>query len=388
MRVIAESSEDEMIARFLLGELTSESFGAGVSEALEAAGRSERVLTEPDLTDDDANRARREVPGPGSPDRVPAAACGRLGGAAPGARPRGCGRSAAAEGTGAVGVELGVAVLTMGTRPRELAALLASVAAQTHPPAKVVVVGNGCAPSDLPDGVEGVALPENRGVTGGRNAALERLRDVDVVIDLDDDGLLVADDVFAGVAALYADDPRLGVVSFRIADETGCTQRRHVPRLRAGDPMRGGDVTAFLGGGHALSTAMLARIGDWPEAFFFAHEETDLAWRALDDGWRVTYAPRLLLQHPRTSPTRHAFFHRVNARNRVYLARRHLPASLVPVYLGVWVALTLARTRSAAGLRAWFAGFAEGWRTPCGRRRPMRWRTVWTMTRLGRPPII
>lgn len=110
--------------------------------------------------------------------------------------------------------------------------------------------------------------------------------------------------------------------------------------------------------------------------------------RVLDAGWKILYAPELLLQHPRTSPTRHAFFYRVNARNRVYLARRHLPALLVPVYLGIWVALTLLRTRDANGLRAWFAGFAEGHRTPCGRRKPMAWRTVWRMTRLGRPPLV
>ena len=59
-----------------------------------------------------------------------------------------------------------------------------------------------------------------------------------------------------------------------------------------------------------------------------------MAWRALDAGWRILYAPELLLQHPRTSPARHSFFYRTNARNRVYLARRHLPTLLVPVYLG------------------------------------------------------
>jgi hypothetical protein len=59
------------------------------------------------------------------------------------------------------------------------------------------------------------------------------------------------------VQRLYAADPALGIVSFRIADEQGRTLRRHVPRLGAGDPLRRGPVTAFLGGGHALSAAML-----------------------------------------------------------------------------------------------------------------------------------
>lgn len=279
----------------------------------------------------------------------------------------------------------------MGTRPKELAQLLASIEAQTAPAARTVrtvVVANGCELPKLPPWVETLQLAENLGVTGGRNAALEHLRDMDLVLDLDDDGLLVDDDVFAKIAALYEADPRLGIVGFRIADERGQTQRRHVPRLGAGDPMRAGLVTGFLGGAHVLSVPMLAQIGHWPQAFFFAHEETDLAWRAIDAGWRVRYEPQLLLRHPRTSPARHAFFYQVNARNRVYLARRHLPAVLVPVYLGVWVVLTVIRTRSLPGLRSWFGGFAEGWRTPCGHRKPMRWRTVWTLARLGRPPVI
>ncbi|MFI0717745.1 glycosyltransferase family 2 protein [Streptomyces sp. NPDC021224] len=285
---------------------------------------------------------------------------------------------------------LGVAILTMGTRPNELAALLSSVRAQTAPATRTVVVGNGCSLVDLglPPWVEAVELAENLGVTGGRNVALEHLQDMDLVLDLDDDGLLVADTDFERIVQLYEADPGLGIVGFRIADETGFTQRRHVPRLRSGDPMRGGRVTTFLGGAHVLSGKMLEQVGHWPDAFFFSHEETDMAWRALDAGWKIVYEPELLLQHPRTSPARHAVFYRTNARNRVYLARRHLPAVLVPIYLGVWTVLTVARTRDTAGLRAWFRGFREGWRTPCGSRRPLQWSTVWTMTRLGRPPVL
>ncbi|MCF3964995.1 glycosyltransferase family 2 protein [Streptomyces fuscigenes] len=286
---------------------------------------------------------------------------------------------------------VGVAVLTMGTRPAELRALLNSVAEQREPAQRVVVVCNGAPLPELPEGVIGVELPENLGVTGGRNVAIEELRkagDVDVLVDLDDDGLLIETDVVSRVADLYEAHPRLGVVSFRIADENGLTQRRHVPRLRADDPMRGGEVTTFLGGGHSLSMRMLDEIGGWPDAFFFAHEETDLAWRALDAGWKIRYEPELVLQHPRTSPARHDVYYRMTARNRVWLARRNLPAPLVPVYLGTWILLTVARTRSVAGLRAWFAGFGEGVRTACGDRRPMRWRTVRRMTALGRPPVI
>ena len=61
MRIAGDSSADEMVACFLLGELTSARFGAGIRRALAAAGQSERLLTEADLADPAANRARRDL---------------------------------------------------------------------------------------------------------------------------------------------------------------------------------------------------------------------------------------------------------------------------------------------------------------------------------------
>ncbi len=46
-------------------------------------------------------------------------------------------------------------------------------------------------------------------------------------------------------------------------------------------------------------------------------------------------------------------------RNRVWLAKRHLSALLVPLYLGVWAILTAARTRSLPGIRVRTAAFAS-----------------------------
>ena len=94
------------------------------------------------------------------------------------------------------------------------------------------------------------------------------------------------------------------------------------------------------------------------------------------------------MYHPQVPPTRHPSFYRLNARNRVWLARRNLPWLLATVYLLNWVVLTLVRERSGPALKAWFQGFIEGLRTPAGDRRPMAWRTAWRMMKLGRPPIV
>jgi GT2 family glycosyltransferase len=291
------------------------------------------------------------------------------------------------------GLRLGAVIITVGERPDELRALLESVARQHGEPVETVVVGNGVPVRDVPEGVRTVELPENLGIPGGRNAGIEAFgpsgSDVDVLLFLDDDGLLPDPGTAEQVREAFAADPVLGIISFRIADpETGLTQRRHVPRLRASDPWRSSRVTTFLGGANAVRTQVLAQVGPLPEAFFYAHEETDLAWRALDEGWMIDYRADLLFNHPATPPSRHAGYHRLGARNRVWLARRNLPVPLVPLYPGVWLLLTLLRRPSAAALAAWLSGFREGWTTPCGPRRPMKWRTVWRLTRLGRPPVI
>ena len=70
-----------------------------------------------------------------------------------------------------------------------------------------------------------------------------------------------------------------------------------------------------------------------------------------------------------------------------WLVRRNLPAPLVVVHLFVWAVLTGVRTRFGSGYAVWLRGLREGLRTDPGPRRPMRWRTVWRMTALRRPPI-
>ncbi|WP_189271170.1 glycosyltransferase family 2 protein [Kitasatospora griseola] len=288
---------------------------------------------------------------------------------------------------------LGAVIITMGNRPAELNALIESVRAQQGSPVELAVVGNGAPLPPLPAGVRTAELPENLGIPGGRNVGIELFgpdgRDVDAVLFLDDDGLLPNTDSAELLRQAFTADPSLGIVSFRIADpETGTTQRRHVPRLRASDPMHGSRVTTFLGGASAVRSAVFPQAGQLPAEFFYAHEETDLAWRALDAGWSIDYRPDVVLYHPATSPARHAaYFHNI-ARNRVWLARRNLPAPLVPLYLGTWFLLTVARRPSGSALKAWLGGFRAGWSESCGPRRPMKWSTVWRLTRLGRPPII
>ena len=138
-------------------------------------------------------------------------------------------------------LKVGAVIITMGNRPDELRALLDSVAKQDGERVEVVVVGNGAPVPEVPAGVRTVELPENLGIPGGRNVGIEAFgpsgTDLDVLLFLDDDGLLPYTDTAELCRQAFAADPGLGIISFRIADpDTGITQRRHVPRLRAVGP--------------------------------------------------------------------------------------------------------------------------------------------------------
>jgi GT2 family glycosyltransferase len=286
-------------------------------------------------------------------------------------------------------VRLSVIVLTMGNRPVELKKAVDSALTQKGVEVEIVLVGNGAdIPGSWPETVRVVRLPENVGIPAGRNRGVEASTG-ELILFLDDDGYYDSTDLGAHLRDRFTADPKLGIVSFRVRDpEGGPGERRHVPRLRAGDPLRSSEVTTFLGGACAVRRAVFDAAGGLPEDFFYAHEETDLAWQALNAGYHIVYDADCVMFHPAVAPTRHAMFYRLNARNRVWLARRNLPWPVAFTYLAVWIGMTVARERKLASLRPWFGGFREGWRKPAGPRRPISWRTVWRMTRLGRPPVI
>ncbi|SHJ00372.1 hypothetical protein SAMN05421803_103126 [Nocardiopsis flavescens] len=290
--------------------------------------------------------------------------------------------------SGASKPTLSCVLLTMGNRPAELRRAITSVFEQEGADVEIVVVGNGADLPELPEGVATVRLPENVGIPEGRNHGV-RATSGDVVLFLDDDGWYRSTDLARHVRERFAEEPSLGALSFRIADpDGGPDQRRHVPRLRVGDSRRSSVVTTFLGGACAIRRTAFEAGGGLPGDFFYAHEETDLAWRIMDAGYTIEYDADAVMYHPAVAPTRHENFYRLNARNRVWLARRNLPWVLAFAYLGTWVAMTLLRERDRASLKSWFAGFREGWREDPGPRTPIRWSTAWRMTRAGRPPVI
>lgn len=63
MEILTDISEDEMVARFLRGELTSERFGADLRALVRRDGVDQEVILTPELTNDTDNAYRRALLG-------------------------------------------------------------------------------------------------------------------------------------------------------------------------------------------------------------------------------------------------------------------------------------------------------------------------------------
>jgi GT2 family glycosyltransferase len=288
-------------------------------------------------------------------------------------------------------MRFGCVVLTMGKRPDDLRVALDSLRAQEGVEVDIAVVGNAWEPVGLPDGVHAVGLPENVGIPAGRNAGVPAA-DGELLFFLDEDAALAAPDTLVRLAAMFAADPSLGLVQLRVdARETGgAGPRDWVPRLRAADRERPGEITLVWEGAVAMPRRVFDEVGGWPGEFRFVHEGVDLAWRVMEAGYRVHYAGDMAAVHPLPVPhaVRHGYSLYYGARNRVWLARRYLPLPLGALFVATFALRTLPRLRSLGHLRAALRGYRDGMLGPFGTRRRLSGRTLWRMTRAGRPPVI
>ena len=284
---------------------------------------------------------------------------------------------------------IGVVSLTQGKRPDDLARGLASLLAQTGVELDIVVVGNEWNPTGIPEGISTVYLPENLGIPAGRNAGVDAVSG-DYIFFLDDDASIPSPTFLADAISQIEADPMIGLLQPRVVDPSGVENpRRWIPRIRKGDPEHSSNVFSVWEGATLLPRAVFDATGGWADPFFYAHEGIELAWRVWDQGKRTWYAGDLVANHPAIEPTRHSYYYRLNARNRVWLAKRNLPWIIVPFYVGSWTGIQILRwARRPEALKAWFGGWMAGWREKPGGRRSIKWVTVWRMLTAGRPPLV
>ena len=281
--------------------------------------------------------------------------------------------------------EVSWVVLTMGNRPDQLQSAVDSLL-RSDDAAKVLIVNNGGEdPKFTSERVREIRCKENIGAPGGRDLAIRQLQ-APFIGFLDDDAEFRSN-IGHAISDAFAADPQLGAVALRIVDDDGHTARRHVPRLGGRDPEVSGEVTYFLAGACVFRREAYEAVGGYYTDLFYAHEEVELSWRLIDGGWSIRYLADVEVYHPRTEISRHADGWALTGRNRVWIARRTLPWPIALLHVSAWLVLGLRRAPAGDCRREYARGWLSGWRGHIDRR-PIRWATVWQLTRLGRPPIV
>ena len=267
-------------------------------------------------------------------------------------------------------------------RPAELVDALESAAQE--PWDEIVVLDMASDPPLAPiAGATLVRSDENVGVTAGRNRLLE-LTTSDVVVFLDDDAVFTSRPVEA-LRRHFSGDERLAIVAFAVRRADGTVAPSEYPfRGPPADPGRSRPCAYFVGCAYAARRSAVAEVGGYDEGFFYSTEEIDLSLRLLAAGWHLFYDPELTIEH-RPSVRGRSVAPRVPAlrlRNRIILARRHLPVPAAAVHLGAWGARTLREAIANQGVRAWLASWPDGFRARVQRQR-LPWPQVVEIHRLG-----
>ena len=283
---------------------------------------------------------------------------------------------------------VGAVLLTMGKRPEELARALRSLEMQEGIELDVVIVGNGWDPAETFPNKKTRFLPENLGIPAGRNAGVSKVSG-EYLFFLDDDAHLDSEHAIATLIAKLEAHPQWGLIQPRVSPEgDGQVPNRWIPRLRVGDPLASSPATTLWEGAIIIRRSLFDAIGGWPDNFFYAHEGIELTWQVYNHGYIAWYAADVTVKHPVINPTRHRDFYRLNARNRVWLAKRNLPFPISIIYVVVWFLISMIRMRQLSSLVAWLNGFFNGIFINAGKSKKLTWRALVALGRAGRFPII
>lgn len=162
----------------------------------------------------------------------------------------------------------------------------------------------------------------SRGPCYQRNRGIETSR-TEVVFPLDDDSLLVSPRTLEQGLAGFA-DPAVGIVALPFCNALQSPQIHHDP-AQAGEPF-----FAFVACAHGVRReAVLAAIG-FAEVLFYTHEETDLALRLAERGWRTVVVPADPIEHMQQPARRHWLQDYYGRRNDLLMVWMHAPAHLLP----------------------------------------------------------
>ena len=288
----------------------------------------------------------------------------------------------AATTTGPRGDRVVAAIASYNGR-RLLEQTLPSVAAQTVPGLRVVVVDDGSSDQTVawlaqewPE-VRVIAHERNAGVTAALNTCLGSDPDAEWVALLNNDMELDPHCLAELLAALQRDDraaaavPKLrehrergnldGAGDFYLW--SGEANRRGQGQEDRGQFDEGGEVFAANGGAVLYRRAALDAVGGFDERFFAIYEDVDWSFRARLAGWRCLYVPTAVAYHMGSATLGQELSDFVllhNWRNAIWVVIKNYPAPSLVRHLPtlVWtqarnLGWALRQGRGRIWARAW-----------------------------------
>lgn len=203
-----------------------------------------------------------------------------------------------------------------------LGGALRSLAAQTEPAERTVVVDNASADGSVAyvrdhfPGVDVIPLPANRGWPAGNNAALRQF-DSDIALLLNPD-VELDPACLAALRGAFADDATIGIAGALLYELDGQTIQHAggiITRPQAlaahhglGEADTGQfesrrDVDYVIGAALAIRRPVWEAIGPLDEGYFLYFEDADYCARARAAGWRVVYEPGARVIHHESALT-------------------------------------------------------------------------------------
>ncbi len=266
-------------------------------------------------------------------------------------------------------------VIVTHARSKWVPGALESIRRQTLEDREIVVVVNGPDPETeqllcaLGPEVRTTVLDDNYGVGAGRNAGIA-LALGEFLFFLDDDAELRDPGAAERVLKHFECDPDVGVVGFLVLnDPKGAVERRCIPFRDKRLPPGVTEACYFAGGACAARRGIFTRIGLYDESLFYSGEELDLSYRLLEAGIRILFDPSVAVVHHAAGGHGEPAAPYYYARNRPWVALRHLPLLCSMTHCVAWWGWSLATglregamVSALRGIRDCVTGMSAMWR--------------------------
>lgn len=177
---------------------------------------------------------------------------------------------------------------------------------------------------------------ENIGCAG-RNVGLREATG-NIVMTLDDDVYFHRKDEIERIVALFVEEKDAAAINFKILfhDSKKLIPFNWYHPRRYEDFSESTFETDYISEGAVVfQRKIFKKTGYYPEEFFLGHEGYDLAYRIIDNGYKVLYSPKIEVIHGISMKQRDSWRNTYyDTRNYIWLLVRHFPLGLLVKKLG------------------------------------------------------